>query len=520
MNQGMPQMGKGQQMAGMIFGQPGGQPRGKSPDNMNEIMALARRMSDAQLADVLNGRSMDIPQYAAMAEAMGRKSLRTAVMGAQATAQARQPSVKDRLLAGAMPAAGLDQLPAPNMGTVDMADGGIVAFNGEKNEQVVSAELTEEEKKQLAENPYMQRVQSIGQLGGQLKNALTDPRNYNPIDLYQRIIGQPFSRFANQSPREQRVAFDKATEARKGERGTFTSSPADIAKDTKAMAAARQKDVAEVKDAQTKRDMKAAGVTPMDIEQAEIGLAMRQMLNQKDQKGDTKVAERRQELAGGAGTRTGAPGLSPEKRVNPFGQLSAEVPDYEKIKSQGLGEGLMALSGALFAKPTLGQALSQGLPTLAAISGATRKETREAQKDYKAYQLNLAKANELFEQGQEDKAFKYYKQAQDHLYQMENVAAQKMAANRPSGELQVLQALRRPGEDINDTYARVFSMRQDPKQDQALMARYSQDPLRYTMSYDEWIAKNFPNYKSSSVAGVGQPAYSRGVFDINGRQVQ
>ena len=503
MNQGMQQMGKGQQMAGMTFGQPAGQPRGKSPDNMNEIMALARRMSDAQLADVLNGRSMDIPQYAAMAEAMGRKSLRTAVMGAQATAQARQPSVKDRLLAEAMPAAGLDQLPAPNMGSVDMADGGIVAFNGERNEQLVES------------NPELERIQRRAQVLG-MPNIFTP--NIGPYDAYQKLIGEPFSRFFSMSPREQAVAFQKGKEARTGERDTFTSSPTDIAKDTKAMAAARQKDVAEVKDAQTKRDMKAAGVTPMDIEQAEIGLAMQQMLNQKDQKGDTKAAERRQELAGGAGTRTGAPGLSPEKRVNPFGQLSAEVPDYEKIKRQGLGEGLMALSGALFAKPTLGQALSQGLPTLAAISGATRKETREAQKDYKAYQLNLAKANELFEQGQEDKAFKYYKQAQDHLYQMENVAAQKMAANRPSSELQVLQALRRPNEDINETYARVFSMRQDPKQDQALMARYSQDPLRFTMTYDEWIAKNFPNYKSSSVAGVGQPAYSA-VYDASGKRI-
>lgn len=503
MNQGMPQMGKGQQMAGMTFGQPAGQPRGKSPDNMNEIMALARRMSDAQLADVLSGRSMDIPQYAAMAEAMGRKSLRTAVMGAQATAQARQPSVKDRLLAEAMPAAGLDQLPAPNMGSVDMADGGIVAFNGERNEQLVES------------NPELERIQRRAQVLG-MPNIFTP--NIGPYDAYQKLIGEPFSRFFSMSPREQAVAFQKGKEARTGERDTFTSSPTDIAKDTKAMAAARQKDVAEAKDAQTKRDMKAAGVTPSDIEQAEIGLAMQQMLNQKDQKGDTRAAERRQELAGGAGTRTGAPGLSPEKRVNPFGQLSAEVPDYEKIKSQGLGEGLMALSGALFAKPTLGQALSQGLPTLAAISAGTRKETREAQKDFKAYQLNLAKANELFEQGQEDKAFKYYKQAQDHLYQMENVAAQKMAANRPSSELQVLQALRRPNEDINETYARVFSMRQDPKQDQALMARYSQDPLRFTMTYDEWIAKNFPNYKSSSVAGVGQPAYSA-VYDASGKRI-
>jgi len=503
MNQGMPQLGKGQQMAGMAFGQPMGQPRGKSPDTMNEIMALARKMSDAQLADVLNGRSMDIPQYAAMAEAMGRKSLRTAVMGAQASAQARQPSVKDRLMAQTMPAAGLDQLPAPNMGMVDMADGGIVAFSGKENEQLVES------------NPELERIQKRAQVLG-MPNIFTP--NIGPYDAYQKLIGEPFSRFFSMSPREQAVAFQKGKEARTGERDTFTSTPADISKDTKAMASARQKDVAEAKDAQTKRDMKAAGVTPMDIEQAEIGLAMQQMLNQKDQKGDTRAAERRQELAGGAGTRTGAPGLSPEKRTNPFGQLSAEAPDYEKIKRQGLGEGLMALSGAFFAKPTLGQALSQGLPTLAAISGATRKETREAEKDFKAYQLNIAKANELFEQGQEDKAFKYFKQAQDHLYQMENVAAQKMAANRPSGELQVLRALQKPGEDINDTYARVFTMKQDPKQDQALMARYSQDPLRFTMTYDEWIAKNFPNYKSSQVAGAGQPAYSA-VYDASGKRI-
>lgn len=136
MNQATPQMGKGQQFAGMTFGQPAGQPRGRTPDNMNEIMALARRMSDAQLADVLAGRSLDIPQFAAMTEAMGRKSLRNAVQGAQAMAQAKQPSVKDRLLAETA-GAGLDQLPAPNMGSVDMADGGIVAFSG-RDESLVT----------------------------------------------------------------------------------------------------------------------------------------------------------------------------------------------------------------------------------------------------------------------------------------------------------------------------------------------------------------------------------------------
>lgn len=138
MNQGM----KGQQAAGMTFGQPiSPQAKGRSPDSMNQIMALAKKMSDAQLADVLAGRSMDIPQFAAMTEAMGRKSLRNAVQGAQAMAQAKQPTIKDKLLAESQMLAGLDQLPAPNMASVDMADGGIVAFNGEDESLVKEPEF-------------------------------------------------------------------------------------------------------------------------------------------------------------------------------------------------------------------------------------------------------------------------------------------------------------------------------------------------------------------------------------------
>jgi len=115
MNQGMQQMGKGQQIAGMSFGQPAGQPRGRTPDNMNEIMALAKKLTDRELADVLEGKSLAVPQFAAMTEAMGRKSLRTAMQGAQAQQQAKQPSVKDKLLAEASMSAGIDQLPSTNM---------------------------------------------------------------------------------------------------------------------------------------------------------------------------------------------------------------------------------------------------------------------------------------------------------------------------------------------------------------------------------------------------------------------
>jgi hypothetical protein len=133
---------------------PDSTPRGMPSGSIQQIMNTARKMSDSQLADVLAGKSIDVPQYVAMTEAMGRKKLRTAMQGAQAQAQMQQPSVKDKLLAeeavspmmgqpmpGQMPVmaaeGGLASLPAPNMDTVDMADGGIIAFSGQNNSSLV-----------------------------------------------------------------------------------------------------------------------------------------------------------------------------------------------------------------------------------------------------------------------------------------------------------------------------------------------------------------------------------------------
>jgi hypothetical protein len=109
-------------------------------------MALAKQMSDMQLADVLAGKSMNIPQYVAMTEAMGRKQLRTAMQGMTAMTSAKQPTEREKLLSEMMPrqpqqtmmsvpsqgaapqGAGLDQLPADNMQGLGHADGGIIAF--------------------------------------------------------------------------------------------------------------------------------------------------------------------------------------------------------------------------------------------------------------------------------------------------------------------------------------------------------------------------------------------------------
>jgi hypothetical protein len=132
----------------------GTQPRGMPPETMSQTMALAKKMSDMQLADVLAGKSMDVPQYVAMTEAMGRKQLRTAMQGMTAMTSAKQPTEREKLLSemrpqqpqqtmmsvppqGAQQGAGLDQLPADNMQGLGHADGGIIAFSGKDGRQDV-----------------------------------------------------------------------------------------------------------------------------------------------------------------------------------------------------------------------------------------------------------------------------------------------------------------------------------------------------------------------------------------------
>ena len=118
---------------------------GAPKKTMNEMMALADKLPDSELADVLSGKSVRVPQFAAMLAAMGRESLRKAVAGAQA-GQAKEPSRKDQMLARMQPqaqppmppqaAAGLEALPAPNMETVSAAEGGIIGYSGAEGSSV------------------------------------------------------------------------------------------------------------------------------------------------------------------------------------------------------------------------------------------------------------------------------------------------------------------------------------------------------------------------------------------------
>jgi hypothetical protein len=529
MNMGAP---KGTQapVAGLAaLAQPAIAPKGKTPENMGQIMALARKMSDSQLADVLNGKSLDVPQFAAMTEAMGRKQLRTAVQGQQAMAQAKQPSLRERMLAetnaGQMPQmpavdtmgnvtgyaegglmyadGGIADLPAPNMESMDMASGGIVAFQDNPDQPVregmPGTDLTEEEKKQLASNAYMQRVQAIS----------------NP--------GKTISEFFANRPSSEEL-WNRASKAKSGELKTFTNEQTPKGKLVEAGLVERSTPINDVTKVALANEQKKTALTAADAEDARAGAGMTALLNAQTNKNasasvptstDQRSNDRRADLAGNAGV-----GIDPSTRANPFGALKADLPDYAKVKSQGLGEGLMVLSSAMFGNPNLSMAMSQGLPALAKISGATRKEVGELKKDYNAQQLNLAKANELFEQGKEDLAFKKLKQSQDHAYHMQSAMAALTAANKPSGTMELLNAARKenPKASVLDLISAISGAKNDPKSEQALRDKYAGSLALQTQypNIDDYIRKMTP----AGATMANNTGNFSAVYGANGQRIQ
>jgi hypothetical protein len=114
---------------------------------------------------------------------------------------------------------GVAQLPIPDR---EYAGGGIVAFQN-NIDQPVSAnmpitELTEEEKRYLEENPYLQRSRGLANIVRQAGQVFT-----NPGYVGEKVIGAA-RRFVNETPEEQAKRFRTAQMARTGEIPMFAGT--------------------------------------------------------------------------------------------------------------------------------------------------------------------------------------------------------------------------------------------------------------------------------------------------------
>lgn len=322
---------------------------GSGTKDMAAIMERVRKMSDSQLADILAGKDVSIPQFAAMTEAMGRKQLRQAVDGAQAQQQAQQPSIKEQLLAEQQaPAAGLDALPAPNMESIDMAGGGIIAFEQGGNVRGYAA------------GDYIDPLAELSGLG---------------------ISGMG----ADEARREALLARRKALEDKERLEFLKTAAP-DVA--ARLMADANPPVTP------------STAVTPS---------------------GTPPAAPAAAPAPATAVPTTGIAALTAaekfERRASPFAEMKAEAQDYEKLKSQGLGEGLMQLGAGLLSAPG-SKGFAAGIKALAESGQVSRKEVNALKKDARDYDLNIKKAESAFEQGNDELAYKYMQDANLNKYRM------------------------------------------------------------------------------------------------------
>ena len=411
---------------------PDSNPRGKPAESMEKLFNVAKDLPDSVLADVLAGRSLQVPQYLAMLVATGRKNLRTAMQGVQARAQMQQPSVKDKLMAeeavspmmgqpmqGQMPMmaaeGGLASLPAPNMDTVDMADGGIIAFNGEDNRQLVTQEdferlvtgrgmpLTEEQKEKLANTPNI------------FKNIGRSQRAVAAEGAQKNAMQEAIANAPRTTPSQ--AAVQDIQGSSQGPQTVLTSAPAVAAP-----------------------PVAGVGVPPVARAAAPA-------------------------VAAAAPTDSGMGSLK-----SYMDAIKANQEDYYKaiasagakereglaqLRRQGGGEALMNIAQGILSKPTLSQGISAGLPGVIQSAASSRKDQREVNALANSYDMNLAKARAADARGNTEAALKFMNLADEAKYRAGDLQYKMASLNKDPEAVRYLRALAKPGESLSDTFARV-----------------------------------------------------------------
>lgn len=342
---------------------------GNATKDMSAIMERVRRMSDSQLADILAGKDVSIPQFAAMTEAMGRKQLRQAVDGAQAQQQAQQPSIKEQLLAEQQAPAGLDQLPAPNMESMDMAGGGIIAFeNG---------------------GGVMDRIRDFFYAQGEWapeRNRMSGSYKGDEPLQSEGITGLYKKR--QEEKRAKKADIDEQIRLNKLQPEGFGEPIVTSGEDPYGTANTRSIE-----------ELKGPGVSEPPVATAAPAAAPTAGLPAIDVGAATKF----------------------ERRASPFGQMSAEKVDFEGLKDKGLGEGLMKMGAGLLSAPG-SKGFAAGIQALAESGAVSRKEINALKKDARDYDLNIKKADAAFEQGNDELGLKFTEAANLNKYRMASLA--------------------------------------------------------------------------------------------------
>lgn len=457
---------------------------GAPKQNMEQMMALAEKLPDSELADVLAGKSVRVPQFAAMLAAMSRDSLRTAVAGAQA-GQAGQPSAKDKMLAKM---SGLDALPAPNMEQLGegMAAGGIVAFNGEDGSDVTSQDRRTPAEKAMDE--YIQRIRDSATFRRDAEPAPSTPPIYE-TDPQARADREAIASFGRKSM----DVLGSVAEAPL--RGVGTISNYLINRPLRAAGVPIPEVPAQFRYGAPAPQATSSGETigpqgTVPLREA-VPTETAPKVDKAKPKADTAATNLPRpggQAPGIAPPTASAAPSAPEARKSLLDDIGTEKDDVAKRiaegKNQAQGEFFMQLGASLLSTPNLGMALSKGVQAGLPGLAANRKEANTILKDQREYQLNLAKAKEAAAQGKDNLAFKYAKLAEDSKYHMGMVAAANMRASGANafGPKQYQAAMKNAQTEVDALIAKMSpseKRRNPPNRDQLIEAAFNRNLQAY-----------------------------------------
>jgi hypothetical protein len=114
------------------------------------------------------------------------------------------------------------------------------------------------------------------------------------------------------------------------------------------------------------------------------------------------------------------------------------------IRKQGGGEALMNLAQGLLSKPGLAAGVAAGLPGVTATSAASRKEQRALEQGATEMDFNLAKAQQAAAKGDMESAIMFKKLADEAGYRKEYLGIQRAQLNKPDSGIALLNALGDP----------------------------------------------------------------------------
>jgi hypothetical protein len=354
----------------------------------------------------------------------------------------QQPSVKDKLLAeeavspmmgqpmpGQMPMmaaegglmyadGGIASLPAPNMDTVDMADGGIIAF---QNRGLVPSFAQDELTMSKGNLPIEREESKEERIMREYRERVAAEEAKGP---------KPYERFKNYLSGSQ-----KAAEAR----ALAYSTPSTLTSTSALTASAPN---ARLSTAQDILNFTGEGTAPATSLVPAAAPA------------PARVPGAALAAAGPAPADSGMGSLKSYmdaikanqedyyKKVEGLGAKQRE--GLAQLRSQGGGEALMNIAQGLLSKAGLAQGISAGLPGVIQTAATSRKEQRAVENLANEYDMNLAKSRAADAKGNTEAALKFMQLADQAKYQAADIRLKTAALNKPSEAIQLLNALGDP----------------------------------------------------------------------------